>query len=185
MPTLVGMISPTSTDLQLSPHFWLSEFEQSQTAARNGLRNEANATEINQLKRLAARAEEVRTLLGNVPIVPSSGLRTLIVNGLVTGVITPDQVPLLSRRPDLMTRLRAQMSDHRFGRALDFTAPAFGSPRDIVERVMHSSIAFGQLIYEGTWVHFAIEPEGEAPKRQVLTAVFSPGQKVRYLPGLV
>jgi zinc D-Ala-D-Ala carboxypeptidase len=185
MPTLGGMISPTRTDLQLSPHFWLSEFEASQTATRLGLRNEASAVEIQQLKRLALRLEEVRALLGNVPIVGSSGLRTLIVNGLATHVITAEQVPLLGTRPDLMGLLRTQPSDHRFGRALDFTAPAFGSPRDIVERIMHSTIPFGQLIYEGTWVHFAVEPEGTQPKRQVLTAVFKAGQKTRYLPGLV
>jgi zinc D-Ala-D-Ala carboxypeptidase len=179
------MLSPTSTDLQLSPHFWLSEFEHSQTATRLGLRNEASAVELQQLKRLALRMEDVRALLGGVPILPSSGLRTLIVNGLATRVIAESDLPKLASRPDLMERLRKQPSDHRFGRALDFTAPGFGSPRQIVERVMHSTIPFKQLIFEGTWVHLAIEEEGQEAKREVLTAVFKQGEKTRYLPGLV
>jgi zinc D-Ala-D-Ala carboxypeptidase len=131
------MLSPTTTDLQLSPHFWLSEFEHSQTATRLGLRNEASAVELQQLKRLALRMEDVRALLGGVPIIGSSGLRTLIVNGLATRVIS------------------------------------------------HSTIPFKQLIFEGTWVHLAIEEEGQKAKREVLTAVFKQGEKTRYLPGLV
>lgn len=179
------MLYPNRTDLQLSQNFWLSEFEASQTATRHGLRNEASATEAVQLRRLALRLEEVRTLLGGVPIAISSGLRTSIVNGLVTGVITAEQIPKLSGSPGVMQRLRDQGSDHKVGRAADFTAPGFGSPRQIVERIMHSTIPFSQLIFEGTWVHLAIEREGEAAKRQVLTAVFKPGQRTTYLPGLV
>jgi len=179
------MTSTTRPDLQLSPNFWLSEFEDSQTATRHGLRNEASPTEIIQLTRLALRLELVRTLLGDPPIVISSGLRTMIVNGLVTQIIEPAEIPLLSRRPDLMKRLRGQGSDHMDGLAADVKAPKFGSPRKIVERIMHSTIPFSQLIFEGTWVHFAIEEAGETPKRQVLTAVFEQGKKTRYLPGLV
>jgi zinc D-Ala-D-Ala carboxypeptidase len=179
------MISPTRTDLQLSPNFWLSEFEHSETATRNGLRNEASAAEATQLRRLALRLEQVRVLLGGKPIVISSGLRTLIVNGLVTKLITPDDVPQLGRRADLMTRLRNSPSDHRFGRAADFTVPGFGSPRQVCQQIAASTIPFSQLIFEGTWVHLAIEAEGTEPKRQVMTATFEPGKKTRYVPGVL
>lgn len=179
------MLSSTRTDLRLSTHFWLSEMEHSETAVRNGLRNEADSVQIQELKRLASHGEDIRTTLGNVPILLSSGLRTLIVNGLVTKIIKPEQVPLLSRRPDLMKALRDNTSAHKFGRAMDFTAPNFGSPRQIVARLMESPLQFDQLIFEGTWVHYGIAAQGATPRRQVLTAVFEPGKKTRYLPGLV
>jgi hypothetical protein len=116
------MISSTRTDIQLSPHFWLSEFEASQTATRHGLRNEAMGVEVENLKRLAMHGEDIRTLLGNVPMLISSGLRTQIVNGLVTGLIEAKDLPLLSIRPDLMSRLRASTSAHKDGAALRLAA---------------------------------------------------------------
>jgi len=180
-----AMISPTRTDLQLTPHFWLSEFEHSNTAARLGIRNEANSGQLQNLKRLAMQAEDIRALLGHRPVVISSGLRTLIVNGLVKGIIQPADLRGLDKRPDLMQRLRSDTSAHPDGRAMDFTCPGFGSPREIVMRLMDSHLQFDQLIYEGTWVHYGIARAGEKPRRQVLTAVFRAGQPPRYLPGLV
>ena len=182
---LAGMISPTRTDIQLSPHFWLSEFEASQTATRHGLRNEAMGVEVENLKRLAMHGEDIRKLLGNAPVVISSGLRTLIVNGLVTNLIEVKDLSLLDIRPDLMSRLRSSTSAHKDGRAMDFTAPRFGSPRDIVRRLVESPLQFDQVIFEGTWVQYAIARVGEKPRRQVLTAVFKQGKKPSYLPGLV
>jgi zinc D-Ala-D-Ala carboxypeptidase len=179
------MISPTSTDLQLSPHFWLSEFERSETATRLGLRNEANGTQLTNLKRLAGVAEDVRRVLGDKPMSVSSGLRTLIVNGLVKHLIEPSQLPLLGKRPDLMAALQRDPSVHKDGLALDFTCPAFGTPRDICVRLADSAVQFDQLICEGTWVHVGIAPEGIKPRHQVLTAVFEAGKKVRYLAGVV
>ena len=179
------MISSTRTDIQLSPHFWLSEFEDSQTATRHGLRNAAMGPQVENLKRLAMHGEDVRALLGSVPIVISSGFRSMVVNGLVTKLIEPKDLPLLDIRPDLMSRLRASTSAHKEGRAMDFTAPRFGSPRDIVRRLVESPLQFDQVIFEGTWVHYAIARVGEKPRRQVLTAVFKTGEKTRYLQGLV
>lgn len=179
------MLYNNRADVQLSPNFWLSEFEHSEIATRNGLRNEAGPVEIANLKRLAYQGQDVRALLGNVPITLSSGLRTLIVNGLVTKIITPDQVPKLGSRPDLMTALRNSTSAHKDGRAMDFTAATFGSPREIVARLRDSALPFDQLIFEGTWVHYGIAKVGDTPRRQVLTAVFKAGEKTRYLPGLV
>jgi hypothetical protein len=179
------MISSTHSDVQLSPHFWLSEFERSETATRLGLRNEADGRQLANLKRLAGVSEDARVVLGNVPMLPSSGLRTWIVNALVKHIITPDQVPLLDKRPDLVAKCKADTSAHPDGRALDFTAPDFGSPRDIVRRLMDSPLQFDQLIFEGTWVHLGIAREGDTPRRQVLTAVFKAGGKVDYLPGLL
>lgn len=172
-------------EVRLSPHFCLSEFEASQTAARLGLRNEADGVQMGNLKRLAQHAEDIRSLLGHDPILISSGLRTLIVNGLVKGLITPADVPRLAELPDCMARLRADTSAHKDGLAMDFTCPGFGSPRDIVQRIADSSLPFDQLIYEGTWVHYAITRFGGKPRREVLTAQFKPGQPTRYVKGLL
>jgi zinc D-Ala-D-Ala carboxypeptidase len=179
------MISPTLTDIKLSPHFWLSEFEHSETATRLGIRNEANSTQLANLKRLAGVAEGARMALGGQPMVLSSGLRTLIVNGLVKHLIEPSQLAILDKRPDLMDRLRRDPSVHKDGLAMDFTCPNMGSPREVCQRLADSAVQFDQLICEGTWVHLGIAPDGKAPRRQVLTAVFEAGQKPRYLGGIV
>jgi hypothetical protein len=54
-----------------------------------------------------------------------------------------------------------------------------------VRRLVESPLQFDQLIFEGTWVHYAIARTNEKPRRQVLTAVFEQGKKTRYLQGLV
>lgn len=179
------MISSTRPDVQLAAHFWLSEFEHSEAATRLGLRNEADNAQLKNLKRLALHGEDVRAIVGHNPIVLTSGLRSLIVNGLVKHLIEPSQLAGLDKRPDLMERLRKDPSAHRFGRAMDFTVPGYGSPRTICERIAASSLQFDQLIFEGTWVHYGIAEEGQTPRREVLTAVFKQGQKTRYLPGIL
>lgn len=179
------MISPNRTDIRLSRHFWLSEFERSQTASRHGLRNEAIGAAMENLKRLAGHAEDIRALLGNVPVLISSGLRTPIVNGLVTGLIKPADLPRLDKLPEVMARVRASTSAHQDGRAMDFSAPSFGSPRQICLRIAESPLQFDQLIFEGTWVHYGIARSGAKPRRQVMTAIFAPGKPTRYVPGVL
>ena len=47
-------------------------------------------------------------------------------------------------------------SDHLTGFAIDFTCPAYGTPRDIVKAIIASGIDFKQVIYEfDSWVHIA------------------------------
>lgn len=171
-------------DVQLSPHFWLSEFLHSETATRCGLRNDPGPSQLANLKRTANVAEEARGYLHNVEITALSGLRTWIVNAVVKKIITPEQVPSLGTRPDLVKACQADTSAHIDGRALDFIAPKFGTPREIVARLADSPLQFDQLIFEGTWVHLGIAPLNTPPRREVLTAVFKPGQKTDYLRGL-
>lgn len=149
------------SDEKLSPHFQLSEFLHSQAAVRRGLSNAPGPAALNNLRRLAQKLELVRTALGDVPLLISSGYRSPAVNQAVGG---------------------ASNSAHLSGLAADFTAPGFGSPRDIC-RVLASKagISFDQLIYEGTWVHFAIAPAGTAPRGDQLTAVFRPGARTTYV----
>lgn len=154
-----------TTDSKLSEHFWLSEFTASQSASRLGISNEPESLDIlTNLTETAALLEKVRTALGGNTIVISSGYRSSAVNKAVGGSMT---------------------SAHCKGCAADFTAPGFGNPRQITAKIMNSGITFDQLIFEGTWVHIAVAEPGKAPRNQVMTAVFKPGQSTTYLSGLV
>lgn len=161
-------------DLALSPHFRLSELTLSQAAVRHGVGNTPNPEQLANLRRTAAMLEQLRTLLGNKPIVISSGFRSAAVNSLVGGSLK---------------------SAHLSGLAADLTCPSFGTPLQVCRAIVASGLAFDQLIYEGTWVHLAAPPQGTeaanadiapaACRRQVLTARFAPNSPTRYVQGLV
>lgn len=151
-------------DQLLSTHFYLSELTVSQEAARRGLRNVPNGSQLANLRRVVTSLEVVRQALGGAPILISSGFRCPQVNALVGG---------------------AQPSAHVDGCAADFTAPSFGTPRQVCHRIIDAGIAFDQLIFEGAWVHFGIAPAGQAPHGQVLTAIFIQGHEPRYIPGVL
>lgn len=151
-------------DIQLSPHFHLSELTISGAAERRGIPNLPVGNQLDNLRRLAQCLEVVRSNLVGNPILISSGFRSREVNAIVGG---------------------ARTSAHLDGRAADFTCPRFGSPRQVCEQLITNGVVFDQLIYEGTWVHLGIPVFGEPPRQQVLTAVFERGQKPRYLKGLV
>ncbi|SEK02550.1 D-Ala-D-Ala carboxypeptidase family metallohydrolase [Paraburkholderia diazotrophica] len=148
---------------QLSPHFGLAEFTQSQTAIRRGINNTPSSAAIDNLTRVAQLLESVRTLLGNQPISISSGYRSPGVNAAVGG---------------------APNSRHLLGLAADFTCPSFGEPRDICLKIKSSALIFDQLIFEGTWVHIGLSPAGEQVRQQILTAHFK-GGTVTYTESVV
>jgi hypothetical protein len=134
--------------VQLSPNFTLEELTSSETADRHGIDNTPTPEIIENLKRLAASLQEVRTLLGNKSIIVSSGYRSPAVN------------EKLGSKPT---------SDHCKGLAADFICPAFGSPDEIVRAIMASPIPYKQIIREfDRWVHFAVSAPGEEPRRQAL-----------------
>ena len=153
----------SSAAAYLSPHFSLAELTASQAAERAGIANTPDAVSLENLRRLALTLEGVRGCLGGVAMLVSSGYRSPAVNNLVGGSLT---------------------SAHKDGRAADFIAPRCGTPLEICQRIVHCDIVFDQLIYEGTWVHFGIAVAGAVPRRQVLTAVFRPGQATQYVKGL-
>lgn len=135
----------------LSPHFSLEEFLASQTAAREGIDNSPSPEHLENLKRTAAVMEKVRELLGNKPIIVSSGYRSPALNAAVGGSST---------------------SAHCFGLACDFQCPAFGTPHEICETLQACVMQLGidQLIDEyppGGWVHIGLR-EGD-PRHQVAT----------------
>lgn len=111
----------------LSTNFTLEEFCDSQTAARQGIDNCPDKLTLESLKRTAYGLEEVRKELGDKPILISSGYRSPELNRAVGGT---------------------ERSQHTLGHAVDFTCPAFGTPREIVRRLIDSAIQYDQCILE-------------------------------------
>lgn len=134
--------------MRLSANFTLAELTVSQTAARHGFDNTPPPEVVANLKRLAGTLQQVRSLLGNKPILVSSAYRSQKVNALVGG---------------------SRNSDHMRGLAADFISPSYGTPDEIIKAIVASDIPYKQVIREfDRWVHFAIPQEGEAPRRQAL-----------------
>lgn len=126
--------------MQLSPHFSLSEFTDSDTALRLGIDNSLPDSLLEEAMATADMQERTRAYLSHIagrdiPIVQTSGYRCLALN----------------------TALRSKpTSDHVKALAGDWKAPSFGTPYEIC-RVLSASVdllGIGQLIHEyGTWVH--------------------------------
>lgn len=154
----------THLEHRLSPNFTLAELTVSPQGDRAGLRNLPVGTAVDNLQRLAVFLEQVRILLFGAPILVNSGYRSPAVNNLVGG---------------------SYRSAHMHGLAADFIAPKYGRPKAIAEAIRDSALQFDQLIFEGTWVHVAIPPAGQAARRSVLTAQFRGGQPPMYLKGIV
>ena len=133
--------------MNLSPNFTLDELTASQTAARKGLDNTPNATEVANLVRVAALLEEVRALL-NKPILINSGFRSKAVNDAVGSRDT---------------------SQHRIGCAADIRVPGM-TPREVVEACIAANIGYDQIIEEfGSWTHISVpNTASTAPRRQAL-----------------
>lgn len=144
--------------MNLSEHFTLEELTASQAAVRNGLDNRPGLEETKNLRWLAGTLEEVRKLVGK-PVHVSSAYRSPAVNKAVGG---------------------SAKSAHMRGLAADITVSGMAS-RDLAELIRSSSIAYDQLIYEGSWVHIGLA-DG-VMRRQVLTAHFSPAG-VTYMQGI-
>lgn len=144
--------------MQISPHFSLAELSASDTAKRLKLDNRPKGADLDRLILTADRMEKVREVLGNKPIVVTSGYRSQAVNKAVGGV------------PN---------SDHVQGFAVDFKCPGFGSPYLIVAMLVDAGIKFDQIIHEKrAWVHIGFSPE---MRGEVLTLM--PGART-YLKGL-
>jgi hypothetical protein len=145
----------------LSEHFSLEELILSQTAARQSIDNMPSAAIIQTLRKLAAALEDVRSLLGGVPMLVSSGYRCPELNEAVGG---------------------AKNSAHMDGLAADFTAPAFGAVIQVARKIAASHIAYDQLIHEyAAWVHLGLAKDGVEPRRQNLSIFKGTG----YLDGIV
>jgi len=159
-------------DTQLSPHFALSEFTRSQTAARMGLDNTPGTAELQQLARLCQLVlEPVRVAL-DTPIWIDSGYRCPALNKAVGG---------------------ARASDHMKGMAADLRAKgltALALAREIAAQGELEALPFRIVINEyDRWVHVSLSAEDAVPmrlERTAVRAVMNDGlHHTVYVPGLM
>jgi zinc D-Ala-D-Ala carboxypeptidase len=133
--------------MNLTEHFTLEELTASEIAVRNGLDNTPDPLVLANLHSLAKGLEHVREVLAK-PIIINSGYRSLVVN------------QLLGSKPT---------SQHTKGLAADFICPSFGSPKDIIKKIVFSDIQYDQVILEfDRWVHISFCEEGYKPRKQAL-----------------
>ncbi len=134
----------------VSPHFSLDEVERSATAHALGIDNTVPSDLLDNLERIAALMEQVRTLLG-VPLRVTSWYRCPALNRAVGGVA---------------------QSAHLACLAVDFQP--IGPPLSVAfDRIAASPLPFDQLIVERThdgaqWIHLGLR-DGPA-RREVLRA---------------
>ena len=131
--------------MKLSPNFTLEELTHTD---HRQFDNTPNATEIANLTRLAALLEQVRTEIGNKPIMVNSAFRSKQVNDAVGSKDT---------------------SQHRIGCAADIRVPGM-TPDEVVKKVIASDIGYDQIIREfDRWTHISIpNTKDMTPRRQAL-----------------
>jgi hypothetical protein len=135
----------------LTPHFSLEELTFSSTAQRYALDNTPGDLEVANLTRLCETLlEPARDLLGGVAFHVDSGFRCRELNALVRGVPT---------------------SAHLDGRAADII-PEGLDLEACFDELRKSDLPYDQIIFEcAAWIHLAVAPENERPRREALTAI--------------
>ena len=136
--------------MHLTPHFTLEELTRSSTAERLQIDNTPPKELLPNLQTLAEGLEKVRVSLGifNAPMYIDSGYRCPTLNKAVRGAVD---------------------SAHMTGFAADFISPLTGTPLEMIQTLAKGTLAFDELIQEGSWVHISFAP---AMRRKVLTAHF-------------
>jgi len=120
---------------QLTANFSLAELTRSEAADRNGWDNTPDAQEIENLKRLAALLQQVKTAVDGKPVMINSGFRSKQVNDSVGSKDT---------------------SQHRLGCAADIRVPGM-KPREVVEACIAAGVPFDQIILEfDSWTHISV-----------------------------
>jgi hypothetical protein len=129
----------------MTPHFSLAELT---VTDHREFKNEPNPSEIANLQRLAGLLEQVKSVLGGVPIMVNSAFRSKEVNDAVGSKDT---------------------SQHRVGCAADIRVPGM-APDAVVKAVIAAKLPFDQLIREfDRWTHISVpNTVGAAPRGQVL-----------------
>ena len=131
--------------MNLSEHFTLDELTHTD---HRELDNTPNDAELENLKRLAAFLEQVKTVLGGKPIMVNSAFRSKQVNDAVGSKDT---------------------SQHRVGCAADIRVPSM-TPDEVVRAVIASDLGYDQIIREfDRWTHISIpNEEARSPRKQAL-----------------
>jgi hypothetical protein len=131
--------------MNLSPHFTLDELI---VTDHREFDNTPNDSEKNNLNRVAALLEQVKTTVGGKAIMVNSAFRCKQVNDAVGSKDT---------------------SQHRLGCAADIRVPGM-TPDEVVKAVMAAGLPYDQLIREfDRWTHISVPNDaGSEPRRNVL-----------------
>jgi len=131
--------------MNLTEHFTLAELTYTD---HREFDNMPNGQEFDNLKRLAAFLEEVKTVLGGKPIMVNSAFRSKQVNDAVGS---------------------KDSSQHRIGCAADIRIPAM-TPDEVVKAIIASDLGYDQVIREfDRWTHVSIpNTHNLAPRKSKL-----------------
>lgn len=131
--------------MNLTEHFTLEELTHTD---HREFDNEPNEAELENIKRLAAFLEDVKTALGGRPIMVNSAFRSKQVNDAVGSKDT---------------------SQHRIGCAADLRVPQM-TPDEVVKTIIASGLPYDQVIREfDRWTHISIpNTSTTAPRKQAL-----------------
>jgi hypothetical protein len=131
--------------MNLTDHFTYEELTHTD---HRQLDNTPNNAELANLTRLAEFLEQVKTLLGNKPIMVNSAFRSKLVNDAVGSKDT---------------------SQHRVGCAADIRVPGM-TPDEVVKAVIASDLGYDQIIREfNAWTHLSIPNSiHNTPRKQAL-----------------
>ncbi|OGT02165.1 MAG: hypothetical protein A2143_00695 [Gallionellales bacterium RBG_16_57_15] len=183
--------------MYLTKHFSLEELTASDTATRLGIDNTPVERVIENLRKTAVLAEQIRTALTeecgrSVPLNVLSGHRCEVLEKMLCA---RDYMAWCARRnmpwDDATWSMYFGTKGHPDGRCIDFKAPAFGTPLDIVGFISTKPVIMqqiDQIIMEGVtksgcgWVHVGWS---DNPRRQVKTATFDSCGTPTYTDGIV
>ena len=140
--------------MNLSEHFSLAELTHTD---HRTLDNTPNAGEIQNLRRLAAFLELVKTQLGGRPVMVNSAFRSKAVNDAVGSKDT---------------------SQHRLGCAADIRVPGM-TPDAVVKAITASGLPFDQCIREfDSWTHISIPNAPDAYPRKMVFILDKAGPRL-------
>lgn len=176
--------------MQLTEHFSFEELSESDTATRLGIDNTPPENVVDNLLKTAALAESIRAALTEeamrtVFVVVTSGYRCEALERVLT---KGDFAEWCSKRDiqpdDVAWRIYFRDKAHPKGKSLDFKAPRFGTPYQIVKFIASRPDLMAQIdkiIMEGDWVHVCWS---DVPRHEVMTASFDATGKPTYKKGL-
>lgn len=145
-------------DVQLSPHFKLSELLRTDKGRELGLPNDPSPEIVANLRKLCAEAlEPIREKVG--PLKVNSGYRSDAVNKAVGGSTT---------------------SAHSFGLAADLHPPK--GCKALMNAIIASGVKLDQLIFEHTWVHVGLLHPSTKTQRGQALSMFVVNGKTTYEP---